>query len=161
MRLTEYAAELGYDAALVRTPHFYKKSMQPANLLAFYRTVADRSPLPVLIYNVPPFTGYDMPAELVIELAGHSNIIGTLRHLAKISDGDARKALNSLEIAALTTAPAPTESSTSTSPSPSKASRKRPWCMTAMATRITTRFPRSSNPCAAATRTPRFTGWRR
>ncbi len=54
LRLTEYAAELGYDAALVRTPHFYKRAMQPANLLAFYRTVADRSPLPVLIYNVPP-----------------------------------------------------------------------------------------------------------
>src|SRR3979411_2179124 len=44
LRLTEYAAELGYDAALVRTPHFYKKLMQPPNLLAFYRTVADRSP---------------------------------------------------------------------------------------------------------------------
>ena len=60
LKLTEYAAELGYDVALVRTPHFYKKQMLPANLLAFYRTVADRSPLPVLIYNVPPFTGYDM-----------------------------------------------------------------------------------------------------
>ncbi len=86
LRLTEYAAELGYDAALVRTPHFYKRAMQPANLLAFYRTVADRSPLPVLIYNVPPFTGYDMPAELVIELAEHSNIIGI-----KESGGDVEK----------------------------------------------------------------------
>jgi 4-hydroxy-2-oxoglutarate aldolase len=86
LRLTGYAAELGYDAALVRTPHFYKRSMQPANLLAFYRTVADRSPLPVLIYNVPPFTGYDMPAELVVELAEHSNIIGI-----KESGGDVEK----------------------------------------------------------------------
>lgn len=86
LRLTEYAAELGYDAALIRTPHFYKRAMQPANLLAFYRTVADRSPLPVLIYNVPPFTGYDMPAELVIELAGHPNIIGI-----KESGGDVEK----------------------------------------------------------------------
>src|SRR5882724_5896639 len=86
LRLTEYAAELGYDLALVRTPHFYKKLMQPPNLLAFYRTVADRSPLPVLIYNVPPFTGYDIPAELVIELAGHSNIIGM-----KESGGDIAK----------------------------------------------------------------------
>src|SRR4030081_190896 len=51
LRLTEYAAELGYDLALIRTPHFYRRAMQPANLLAFYRTVADRSPLPVLIYN--------------------------------------------------------------------------------------------------------------
>src|SRR5271165_4257020 len=46
LRLTEHASELGYDVALVRTPHFYRKQMQAANLLAFYRTVADRSPLP-------------------------------------------------------------------------------------------------------------------
>src|SRR6202049_4299144 len=69
LRLTEYAAELGYDVAMVRTPHFYKKQMQPANILAFYRTVADQSPLPVIIYNFPQATGYDIPAELVIEIA--------------------------------------------------------------------------------------------
>ena len=86
LRLTEYAAALGYDAALVRTPHFYKKQMQPANLLAFYRTVADRAPLPVLIYNVPGFTGYDIPAEVVVELANHPNIIGI-----KESGGDVEK----------------------------------------------------------------------
>ncbi len=66
--------------------------MQPANMLAFYRTVADRSPLPVLIYNVPPFTGYDMPAELVIELAGHPNIIGI-----KESGGDVEKVRRMVE----------------------------------------------------------------
>src|SRR5436190_8287255 len=86
LRLTEYAAELGYDAALVRTPHFYRPQMKPANLLAFYRTIADRSPIPVLIYSVPAFTGYDMPVELVIELAGHRNIVGI-----KESGGDAGK----------------------------------------------------------------------
>jgi 4-hydroxy-2-oxoglutarate aldolase len=86
LRLTEYAAELGYDAALVRTPHFYRPQMQPANLLTFYRVVADRSPVPVLIYSVPIFTKYDMPAELVIELAEHQNIIGI-----KESGGDAPK----------------------------------------------------------------------
>jgi dihydrodipicolinate synthase/N-acetylneuraminate lyase len=86
LRMTEYAAEMGYDVALVRTPFYYKKLMQPANILAFYRTVADRSPLPVLIYSVPPFTGYDIPAELVIELAGHPNIIGI-----KESGGDIEK----------------------------------------------------------------------
>src|ERR1017187_5666847 len=75
LRLTEYAAELGYDAAMVRTPHYYKKQMHPANLLAFYRTVADRSALPIIIYNFPQATGYDIPAEVVIELAGHSNIL--------------------------------------------------------------------------------------
>ncbi|MGB9235797.1 MAG: dihydrodipicolinate synthase family protein, partial [Terriglobales bacterium] len=74
LRLTEYAAALGYDAAMVRTPHYYKKQMHPANLLAFYRTVADRSPLPIVIYNFPQATGYDIPAEVVIELANHPNI---------------------------------------------------------------------------------------
>ena len=77
LRLTEYAAELGYDVAMVRTPHYYKGQMaQPANMLAFYRFVCDRSPLPVIIYNFPQATGYDIPAEIVIELAEHPNLIG-------------------------------------------------------------------------------------
>lgn len=86
LRLTEYVAELGYDVALVRTPHFYRPQMQPANLLAFYRTVADRSPIPIMIYSVPVFTQYDIPADLVIELAEHPNIIGI-----KESGGDIAK----------------------------------------------------------------------
>jgi 4-hydroxy-2-oxoglutarate aldolase len=86
LRLTEHAAELGYDVAMVRTPHYYKKQMLPANMLAFYRTVADRSPLPVIIYNFPPATGYDIPAELVIELAEHPNLVGI-----KESSGDVEK----------------------------------------------------------------------
>ena len=77
LRLTEYAAELGYDIAMVRTPHYYKGQMaDPANMLAFYRFVCDRSPLPVIIYNFPQATGYDIPAEVVIELAEHPNLIG-------------------------------------------------------------------------------------
>ena len=77
LRLTEFAASLGYDVAMVRTPHYYKSQMaNPANMLAFYRFVCDRSPLPVIIYNFPPATGYDIPAELVIELAEHPNLIG-------------------------------------------------------------------------------------
>lgn len=93
LALTEYAAELGYDAAMVRTPHYYKKQMHPANLLAFYRTVGDRSPLPIIIYNFPSATGYDIPAEVVIELADHPNIIsikesaGNLEKVKKIVDG--------------------------------------------------------------------------
>jgi 4-hydroxy-2-oxoglutarate aldolase len=92
LKLTEYAAQLGYDIALVRTPHYYKKQMQPANMLAFYRTVADRSPLPVMIYNFPQATGYDMPAELVIELAEHPNLIGI-----KESSGDVEKVRRMVE----------------------------------------------------------------
>ena len=76
LALTEYAASLGYDVAMVRTPHYYKSQMQPAQMLAFYRFVCDRSPLPVIIYNFPQATGYDIPAEIVIELAEHPNLIG-------------------------------------------------------------------------------------
>src|ERR1700758_3583086 len=86
LRLTEYAAKLGYDVAMVRTPHYYRKQMLPENMLAFYRTVADRSPIPVIIYSFPQATGYDIPAELVIELAGHPNLIGI-----KESSGDVEK----------------------------------------------------------------------
>ncbi len=86
LRLTDYAAELGYDVAMVRTPHYYKKQMEPANMLAFYRTVADRSPLPVIIYSFPQATSYDIPAELVIALAEHPNLIGI-----KESSGDVEK----------------------------------------------------------------------
>jgi dihydrodipicolinate synthase/N-acetylneuraminate lyase len=76
LRLTEYAAELGYDAAMVRTPHYFRKQMLPGNMLAFYRTVADRSALPIILYNIPQSTAYDLPADLVIELSGHPNILG-------------------------------------------------------------------------------------
>ena len=54
LQLTEYAHEIGYDVAMVRTPHYYKGQMaNPQNMLAFYRFVCDRSPLPVIIYNFP------------------------------------------------------------------------------------------------------------
>lgn len=92
LRLTEYAAQIGYDVALVRTPHFYKQQMRPPNMLAFYRFVADRSPLPVMIYNVPSFTGYDIPAELVIELSEHPNVLGM-----KESGGDVEKVRRMVE----------------------------------------------------------------
>jgi 4-hydroxy-2-oxoglutarate aldolase len=92
LRLTEYAADLGYDVAMVRTPHYYKKQMQPANLLAFYRFVADRSPLPVIIYNFPQATGYDIPEAVVIELADHPNLIGI-----KESSGDVEKVRRMVE----------------------------------------------------------------
>ncbi len=82
----EYAAKLGYDVCMVRTPHYYKSQTKPANALAFYRMVCDRSPLPVIIYNFPQCTGYDMPVEIVAELAEHPNMAGI-----KESCGDVRK----------------------------------------------------------------------
>jgi|SRR4051812_28285064 4-hydroxy-2-oxoglutarate aldolase len=89
----EYAAKLNYDIALVRTPHYYRPQMKPENLLAYYRFVADRSPLPVMLYSVPPFTAYDLPAETIQELAAHPNIVGIKESsgvIEKIADVVAR-----------------------------------------------------------------------
>ena len=76
LRLAEFAAEHKYDVVLVRTPHFYRPQMRAAELLNYYRMVADASPLPVLLYSIPSYTLYDLPVALVAELAQHPNIIG-------------------------------------------------------------------------------------
>jgi 4-hydroxy-2-oxoglutarate aldolase len=73
---TKRAAELGYDAALVKTPYYYKPSYKPEVLVAHYRRVADESPIPVFLYSVPQFTGIALESPEVILLAQHSNIIG-------------------------------------------------------------------------------------
>lgn len=74
LRLVEHAADLQYDAVLARTPSYYPYSI--AEMLTYYRTLADRSPLPVVIYSIPKFTRYEIPVEVVAELAQHPNIIG-------------------------------------------------------------------------------------
>jgi dihydrodipicolinate synthase/N-acetylneuraminate lyase len=76
LRLADYAAELAYDAVLVRTPHYYRKQMRNREMLTYYQAVADRSPLPVLLYSVPSATAYELPIEVVAELAMHPNIVG-------------------------------------------------------------------------------------
>ena len=76
LRLADYAAELTYDAVLVRTPHYYRKQMRNREMLTYFQAVADRSPLPVLLYSVPSCTAYDLPIEVVAELAMHPNIVG-------------------------------------------------------------------------------------
>ncbi|MGI8771919.1 MAG: dihydrodipicolinate synthase family protein [Acidobacteriaceae bacterium] len=76
LHMIEEAAKQDYDVALVRTPHFYRPQMRPAEMLNYYRIVADQSPLPVLLYSVPVYTQYDLPVEIAAELAHHPNIIG-------------------------------------------------------------------------------------
>jgi dihydrodipicolinate synthase/N-acetylneuraminate lyase len=66
--------------------------MASENILAFYRTVADRSPIPVIVYNFPQATGYDIPADVMIELAEHPNLIGI-----KESSGDVEKVRKMVE----------------------------------------------------------------
>ncbi len=72
----ETAARFGYDAILVRTPSYYATNLPAPAVLHYFRSVADRSPLPVLLYNIPKCVPYQIPVELVGELAQHSNIIG-------------------------------------------------------------------------------------
>lgn len=73
---TKRAAELGYHFALVKTPHYYKPAYKPDVLIAHYRRVADASPIPVLLYSVPIFTGVTMEAPEVGVLSEHPNIVG-------------------------------------------------------------------------------------
>jgi 4-hydroxy-2-oxoglutarate aldolase len=76
VKLTEDCAKLGADAALVVTPHYYGGRMNAAALTQYFSTVADQSPIPILLYNVPKFTHINMAADLVARLSGHPNIVG-------------------------------------------------------------------------------------
>jgi len=73
---TKRAAELGYDSALVKTPYYYKPAYKPENYITHYQRVADASPIPVLLYSVPQFTGVALEPPEVAKLAEHPNIIG-------------------------------------------------------------------------------------
>jgi 4-hydroxy-2-oxoglutarate aldolase len=73
---TKCAAELGYEVALVKTPYYYKPAYKPENYIAHYRRVADASPIPVMLYSVPQFTGVALEPPEVAKLAEHPNIIG-------------------------------------------------------------------------------------
>jgi 4-hydroxy-2-oxoglutarate aldolase len=74
--LTNRAAEIGYKAAMVRTPHYYKNLINNAAAqMLYFRAVADQTKIPIFIYNWPQITGVDIPAEAVAELSHHPNII--------------------------------------------------------------------------------------
>lgn len=70
------AASSGADAVLVVAPHYYSTSMTPAALKAHYLRVADESPLPVLLYNIPKYAHFRLEPELIAELSVHENIRG-------------------------------------------------------------------------------------
>ncbi len=73
---TKRAASLGYQAALVKTPYYYKPVYKPEVYLTHYRAVADASPIPVLLYSVPQFTGVTLETPEILALSEHPNIIG-------------------------------------------------------------------------------------
>ncbi|MBW2066379.1 MAG: dihydrodipicolinate synthase family protein [Deltaproteobacteria bacterium] len=75
-KLTRACAELGAHAALVVTPHYFAEGMNPGALIKYYTMVADDSPIPILLYNVPKFTHVHLTPAVVAELSGHPNIVG-------------------------------------------------------------------------------------
>jgi 4-hydroxy-2-oxoglutarate aldolase len=86
IRLCREAAAGGADAVLVQPPSYYRPQMTPETLCGHYTAVADASPLPVLLYQVPPqYSGVELAAGLVGELAKHPNVAGI-----KDSSGDLR-----------------------------------------------------------------------
>jgi len=84
------AAQHGADIALVVPPFYFKGSMNTKALIAHYRTVADNSPLPILIYNMPANTaGIDLDATTICTLAEHPNIVGikdSAGNIAKLAE---------------------------------------------------------------------------
>lgn len=73
---TRRAADLGYAAALVKTPYYYKPVYKAETFIRHYRAVADASPIPVLLYSVPQFTGITLETPEILTLAAHPNIVG-------------------------------------------------------------------------------------
>lgn len=75
VELAEAAAQYQYDAVLVRPPSYFAGQMSSAAVLHYFRCVSDRSPLPVILYNIPKFVPNQITIEAVAELARHSNIV--------------------------------------------------------------------------------------
>jgi 4-hydroxy-2-oxoglutarate aldolase len=77
IRQTKRAGEIGADAAIVITPHYYTNAFsQPAAQIRHYLAVADASPIPVILYNFPQNTGINLEPETVARIADHPNVCG-------------------------------------------------------------------------------------
>ena len=76
IEMTQRAADAGCAAALIVTPFYYKNSMTADALRAHYFAIADVSPIPVMIYNVPANTGFTITPNIIAEIAQHPNVIG-------------------------------------------------------------------------------------
>ena len=87
--LNKMAADCGADAVLVVTPFYYKGGMRDDILERYFTEVADKSPLPVVLYNMPGNTGVNTSAALLAKLSKHPNIVGvkdTSGNIAQISE---------------------------------------------------------------------------
>jgi len=76
IEFTVKAADCGTDVAAVITPNFFRNDMTHEASLKHYLKVADNSPIPVMLYNVPPFTDNNLEVKTTAILSTHENIIG-------------------------------------------------------------------------------------
>ena len=76
IELTNKAAKIGAELALIITPSYFKSLMKAEEMITHFRAVADASKIPIMIYNVPKFTGISIDAETAAKLAEHQNIVG-------------------------------------------------------------------------------------
>lgn len=83
IEMAKRAHDYGADAVLVITPFYYKRLLEEEHHIDHYRRIADNSPIPVIIYNIPQFAGVSLLPETIALLAEHPNIIGL-----KESSGD-------------------------------------------------------------------------
>jgi 4-hydroxy-2-oxoglutarate aldolase len=90
--LTNRAADMGYKAAMVRTPHYYKSLLNKTEAqVLYFRSVADQTKIPLMIYNWPQATGVDISPEAVAILSEHPNLIAI-----KESSGSMEKVIQML-----------------------------------------------------------------
>lgn len=82
-------SEVEVDGVLVITPHYYKAQMSDEVYVDHFSTIAEHSPVPIIVYNVPKFTGVDMSTSVISKLSSHANIVGikdSTDKISKISD---------------------------------------------------------------------------
>ncbi len=87
IELIRAATDVGADAALVVVPYYNKPSQ--AGLAAHFTAIAEASPLPILVYNVPSRTVADISVETLSEVAKHPKIVGikdATGNLGRVSD---------------------------------------------------------------------------
>ncbi len=91
--LTNAAADRGYKAAMVRTPHYYKNLINRTDAqVLYYRAVADQAKIPIFIYNWPQVTGVDVSVDAVVTLSHHPNMFAI-----KESSGNLEKCIQMIK----------------------------------------------------------------
>ena len=95
IELTNRSAKQGADVALVITPYFYSSNMTEKALIKYYEEVAAKAEIPIMLYNVPKYTGIKIPLEVIAELSKNENIIGM-----KDSSGDITYLAQIMEVSA-------------------------------------------------------------